>query len=614
MWNPGHLDHCSEEQLLLFADGELPDESAVSIESHLRVCRPCRIRLEEMKETLDAVGDAAAKAYPGPAQTARIRGNLLARIRERERRSAFSPKPTRRSAKWVYVAATAAMLILASTLTVVRQLNRTNPQAVLEQARGAEAAFTASPLVVHQVVSVQMTQLRPVAHAISGKLELWSDKSGGHYASRWTDAGGAIRYASWKVSPRDSWEYGGDPTAAITRVGTAASAASGVFDVSESSLAELQSAFVMWLRSRPWQPLEMSGNFATFVSPDGTTMRLERSAASDGSPILKLTAKRKLRSVNAEFALVVDAGTYRAKLQIMRFENGSGAVEIRLAMERSETVRPELLHPAVFEPTLPGVRQATERPSRGAPGPLSRASAAQLDNLEVRVLSAVHRAKACRTEIVGVRTNGTGRLRVHGIVAEERRKFQLEASLREIPGSAAIDFDIQTGAIPKRDRAATAQLPAGAATALDDMYIEALSLVRLAERFNRARAAALESESRKMLDAILADHVQALGAATARVRGLLSPESAAPDGGENGRFADASGRDWNAECFSAFRKVDGIDEVLQGPAFGANAAPELRKAATADLQSRFQELSGDLNRFGTALAAALPGEETSAHR
>jgi hypothetical protein len=614
MWNPGHHDHCSEEQLLLFADGELPDESAASIESHLRVCRPCRSKLEDLKETLDAVGHAASRAYPGPAQTARIRGNLLARIRDEQRRSASSPKPARRSAKWVYVAATAAVVVLAFALTLVRQLNRAGPQAVLEQARGTEVALSTSPLVVHQVVSVEMTQLRPAAHAISGKLELWSDKSGGRYASRWTDAGGAIRYASWKVSQQDSWEFGGDPAAPIARIETKPLAQAGIFDVSQSSLAELQSAFVMWLRSRPWQPLEMSGNFATFVGPDGTTVRMERSVAPDGSPILRLTAKRQMRSVNAEFALVVDAGTYRAKLQVMRFESGAGAVEIRLAMERSETVRPELLHAAVFEPRLPGIRQATELPARGASIPLPHASAAELDNLEVRVLAALHRAKACRSEIVEVRTNGADRLRVHGIVAEERRKFQIEALLKEIPGSAAIDFDIQTGAPPKRASTATAQLPEGAAQALDDMYIEALSLVRLAERFNRSRATTLEGESHKMLDAMLADHVNALGAATARARGLLSPELAADNGAESGAFAGVPGRDWNAECFSAFRKVDGIDEVLQGPAFGATAAPEQRKAAIAEVQSRFQELSLDLNRFRTAFVAVLPGEDTSAHR
>ena len=46
------MQHPTDDQLLRFADGELPDARAGEIRNHLRACWQCRSELEEIERTI----------------------------------------------------------------------------------------------------------------------------------------------------------------------------------------------------------------------------------------------------------------------------------------------------------------------------------------------------------------------------------------------------------------------------------------------------------------------------------------------------------------------------------------------------------------------------------
>ena len=47
-----HMQHPEEEQLLRYADGELPSRAARKIRNHLNACWECRAQLQEIEETI----------------------------------------------------------------------------------------------------------------------------------------------------------------------------------------------------------------------------------------------------------------------------------------------------------------------------------------------------------------------------------------------------------------------------------------------------------------------------------------------------------------------------------------------------------------------------------
>src|SRR5205809_5764467 len=49
-----HMTHPEDEQLLLYADGELTARAASKIRSHLEACWQCRVQLEELQKTIGA--------------------------------------------------------------------------------------------------------------------------------------------------------------------------------------------------------------------------------------------------------------------------------------------------------------------------------------------------------------------------------------------------------------------------------------------------------------------------------------------------------------------------------------------------------------------------------
>ena len=108
--------HLSQEDLLQFADGELPSAQATEVNRHLAACWECRVRLRDMEQAIsdfihvhhDAF-DAQLSSIEGP------RSMLLARLRQLAGSDQLTRwySPLQQLLRWKNVAYTAAVLVLA---------------------------------------------------------------------------------------------------------------------------------------------------------------------------------------------------------------------------------------------------------------------------------------------------------------------------------------------------------------------------------------------------------------------------------------------------------------------------------------------------------------------
>ena len=113
--------HPSDEQLLLFADGELPARLAEKIRAHLRACWDCRRRMAELENTIAEFMqvhrrtlDPQVPPIDGPRAQLKARLAELARnAQQSERSSLLSALPLRRL---VYVCALTVLVVLGTRM------------------------------------------------------------------------------------------------------------------------------------------------------------------------------------------------------------------------------------------------------------------------------------------------------------------------------------------------------------------------------------------------------------------------------------------------------------------------------------------------------------------
>jgi anti-sigma factor RsiW len=113
--------HPSDEQLLLFADGELPARLTEKIGAHLRACWDCRGRMAELESTIAEFMqvhrqtlDPQVPPIDGPRAQLKARlAELASNAQQGERSSLLSPLPVRRLA---YVCALTVLVVLGARM------------------------------------------------------------------------------------------------------------------------------------------------------------------------------------------------------------------------------------------------------------------------------------------------------------------------------------------------------------------------------------------------------------------------------------------------------------------------------------------------------------------
>ena len=292
LWTRICPKHCSDEFLLGHADGELPWFREVRVRKHLQRCWECRARLAELEALAETVATSFADTtFLGPEGMGRARSHFLEaeeRYEALRRAPGLSLMPNR-----IPRAAGAAALMVACLAAIAFWPARsTDPAALLAAARNAERAWRESQPILHARVRVEFAEIRPVPRRRSGSVEMWSDRDG-RYALRWTDGRGALQYAVWRPGATGRERVFRAAGAGAEQGMSGPAALARLLD-EEPTLGRLESAFLAWLGSHDWRPLELTGHVALFASGGGVTMRAERARGGGGRQIGRASCRERV--------------------------------------------------------------------------------------------------------------------------------------------------------------------------------------------------------------------------------------------------------------------------------------------------------------------------------
>jgi hypothetical protein len=599
--------HSSDEILLAHLDGELGERQERRIARHLKACWECRARLAELEAQVEALAKAQSeRSFPGKARIEAARARFLEweeRFEEERPRERFSPALWRNALR-----AAAVLAVIAAGLAYweTGRRSRRQTEALLRQSQIAEQAFASSREVVHQVLRVEVAQIRPGRTERRSRLEVWSEASSGRLAFHWNDQEGklkeaVLREAAPKPMPR--------PIAATQAV--------SLGDLSQHGLDpdRIEDGFLAWLKSRQWLPVGVTTDLAVFRSRGGVVLTAERTTSGDGQNVIRFHARGRSYGADVAWAVEVDAASFRVRWQHARYETPERAVELRLISERAELISAAGVRPGVFSP--PSLAPEKPRPpvivERKRPaGPVRSGSeeSAELDAVEVEALWLLHRIGACTGEVTEVASDPPMTLRIRALVRTEERKSELVAALAVLPARANVVLDVHTFdeapaggtstdrhsptasrrttlSLEKafvrylieragiRDRALAErqarELAQAGQSASGAAYVEGWALVRLAERFDPNRIAKLPPRARRMLEQMVRQHGAALRSRLEETRETLAPllvAGAAPPE----PLPPAAG--WTEATFALFDAVARLDDLVQDATGDALAGPE----------------------------------------
>lgn len=561
--------HCSDEQLLAHLDGELSAFTRLRVERHLRSCWSCRTRLGACEQEIQKL-TVAVDEWPFPAPEWHRDGRQRLN-RGMQQIEGLSEKPRRRFAIPAFAAAAAMLLLCVSGWFVWsrRPAGPLHPAEVIAQVSRVEREIYVQP--VQQTFSVEIAETRPVRKTIQAKLQIWSDRDNGRFASRFSGTAGALRHALWRPAAGTEFVYRPAVSPAVVQQGPHHEESGALESLADSGLdpAELEAAFLRWLESRSWNPISFASDISSWAATDGSIASAERLRAGDGTPLIRITAERKSRKMVALLTVEVDSDSYRPRLQTIRFETPERTIEFRLTATAIQPIRRSELNAAVFRPDAGVPRevraggQAVLPHSEAPTVPPPASPVAHLPAIDPRAMEAqfvLHQARACLGESVRISEDPAGsRIDRIGSDPDTYR--------------SPLDLGYMLGALSdlRRDQPARA-----ASTAA---LLHAWALHRLADEFPAAAIADLPTASWHMLASMLRDH-------TAGLRDERNGLGLQPSSNSSTRIGD---RDWRGSTASLYeslanpnsrpslqefdRRLDGILRNFSAESRGRGAEP-----------------------------------------
>jgi hypothetical protein len=511
--------HCSDEQLLAHLDGELATFTNFRVRRHLRTCWRCRTRLAACESEVHKVTVSLDEwTFPAQQWTAEAKQRLNRRMQTYE--SGYTESGFGRVRRFVFpVAATAAVLI--GIVGWLRWAGKTpqqlRPSEVIARISRAEQAIYVQP--VHQTFSVEIAAVRPVRQSVKAKLQVWSDRETGRFASRFIEEGGALQHAIWRPSSGEEFVYRPAVSSKIQKQSPHREEAVALEALAEYGLApaELEAAFLRWLERRSWNPISFASDMSTWTSEDGSTAAAQRMRGADGKPVLRITAQRKSHRMVAVVTMEVDSENYWPRLQTIRFETSESAVEFRLAATSIQPIRQAEMNADLFRPA-PEAAAELHSPRLAAPQPEAPAQPASLppsenpvpiDPRAIEAQFVLHQAGACLGESVRI-SEESGWTRVDRLSGDPNSY------------SRQLDLSFVLNALAELRRDQPPAIDHGArAVALRNAW----AMRRLGEDFPALLGGGLSPSSREMLGKMLDDHAEAVRRELA-VLGLAVPPGA----------------------------------------------------------------------------------------
>lgn len=672
MWGTAFRRHCSDETLLGYLDGELSRPTAAAVKRHLEACWECRTNLVDLQEGVQTIARALYNdSFLDPGQVAKARSRFLAW--ERGFRQDIDPAPKLRllpasSAKRILAISLGILLLLAG-LGIWLHFRAVWPQPayVLAKVHEYEASQFQGGLPVRQSFRVEIREVRPAPSRSIKRLEVWSEASGSRFAGRWENGDGTSARGVFRTQPGQEYVY----SPAVSRQAVArrhpALLLRTLADLWAFGLdpERLEAAMIEWLASRSWRPVSFAREFYLLANEKGVALWVEHARSDGREPVVRLLARRNTTRGVVELVLEMAPGSYRPRLQGIRFETPDRMVELRMIPERTENVSTERFVQAMFLPNVPA-RQPRRRPS-APPSPADRrpsgaaglfTEALSLAGAEIEARYALHRVRACLGEPVEVLTTPSGYIQVLGLAKNGERKAQLLAALADLESRALIKTDILTideAATESRPEATRqriielqarklpihvhleryfekrlATFPLGekgqnvermitelsneAVSLSESILAEAWSLRRLAERYGRTRTTDLRPRARWLLEVMFRDHVASLREQTERARQRLEPvmsyvaQQSSPllllEPDLSPGVADTS---WRDDALTLFYRADKLQRLLHA-LFASAGLPEGQTASDVrDSVSALKRLGREVETFERQLTREFLG-------
>ena len=580
---PRRVAHFSGEDLLIYADGEATPKVARAIEEHLKSCWGCRGQLHAIEDAVSGLVKARAALLNTPAAAPpknwREFEPRLDEIAARgEKPLLFAWLNRRRTLQ-----ASSAILALAAVLWLALPTPTVSAKEALSRAGDAEAklARQVSGPVVYQKVHLRRTA--PRASAEEATLEVWDDAAHGRIERRGEDR-------LWREFDR----------------ALAANHLDGKPLVSARTFSSWRSAVRVKDESA------------------------ERTSLLSGAPAVRVHTSASgpyLESQIVEGELLLGATDWLPISQTWRVQGQDRIWQYELqAVTQPVLARKSLDVPALTAlPTLP-------KPSVSLLPPATPALSAMGDDADLVELEAryiLHRRGDCLAGLIQVQREGKDRTVVRGLAETSRQKVELTAALprspllsveistleeletavppasqpepageiqappgnREIPAADLLRRRMEGRYGAENAPRRTAELVNEAVGLSRSMRGEAWALRRLAERYGSGATAPLARSARRMLEAMLREHLLRLRAETTKAVAVFEPLW-----GESPGFAPAvsiapavSAFSWG-ECLELARNVEEIDTLIQD-LFTASGRP------ANEVDPRIRQLQADLERL-----------------
>jgi Putative zinc-finger len=482
-------DHPPEDELRLYADGELEPPDSARLKTHLESCWSCRVKFDELQETIadfinyrnqvlhpllapppgDWRGFAARLKQmsnpPGPTSWWAQLVSRLGQARGELRACVGAPLPIR------FVVGVAMALAVSAIWWFLNHTTVVTATELLERAAAAQTQqiLASSQPVIHQRLNVRRKR---ATQSETVQLETWHD----------------LNNARFKQSSGQN--SGQTDNAASTLTGELAK----LFQANRMDWRRPLSAvsFAEWRKALHGKNDEV--RWALIEGVEVLSLRTSSTEPPRGGLILEAT-------------LTVRARDWHSFKQVLRVKEDTGEVEYELSETAFEVVSLAAINPALFaESHAPKLATATPlvassivptsvSPLPGSvPAPVTASVA-----LEIETLALLAQAKADLGEHISVERTTQDALKIVGIVETAERKQELQRKLASVLASPAVRFEIETvEEALRRAKPASAVPP----TVIEQRAITADTLPVEAElrRFlaERSPAAQLDGEAQRL--------------------------------------------------------------------------------------------------------------------
>lgn len=453
----GNNGHPSEDELLLYVDGELTQKATNSIRTHLEACWSCRVRTEQIQETISSFINyrntiLRPRIEPPPHAWRGFDGRLRQIALESGKRTPLSrlfghlkrcfsyqhligmPHSMLRIAAMLLIAIGIATLVIRFKKEPIVSANELLRQAVDAETTQIKAT---NQTVVHQRIQVRLKE-QSSSREESVNLEIWHDTANSRFRRSLIE--GEVR--RFIPTTNDSRSIANDPSQGLF-VPAVLSEVEQVLNDNHMDPQRLLSpvSFETWRNS-----LDQKNDYVTRTRlPNGLDALTLRTVPMGYIGVGKI----------AEVALVVRAGDWHPVEQRLLVKGLGGDKVYELNETSFEVVSltavgPEIFadpmqvasppHPSITPRAIPSPVLADNR----QPLPLMPMLPIASIDLEIEALRLLNQAGADLGEQINVTRDRNGLLWIKGIVETDDRKIQIQHALQPLINDPAVRVEIQT--------------------------------------------------------------------------------------------------------------------------------------------------------------------------